>query len=131
MAIQIDRRKSCIEYDSSGLSIEELLPGTYGGGIRSFRCSLKAGSDYNPELYGDKTAILFFGMGRGYLTDEKDAYQIEELSFYAPDFDNNPYTIHAIEDMEFVMSIVEMNEWDWEVYHASHARLPFFRPISK
>ncbi len=131
MAIQVDRRSSCIQYDGSGFSIKELLPGTYEGGIRNFRCSLKAGCDYRPELYGDKTVILFFGMGRGYLTDEKAAYPIEELSFYAPDFDKNPYTVHAIEDMEFVMSLVEMNEWDWEVYHASHARLPFFRPISK
>ena len=131
MAIKIDRRSSDIPYDEHGFAMTELLPGTYEGGIRNFRCSLKAGSQYSPALYKDKTVILFFGMGRGYVIDEKDAYNIEELSFYVPEFDKTPYTVHAAEDMEFVLSVVEMNQWDWEVYNASHARLPFFRPISK
>lgn len=131
MAIQIDRRSSDITYDQHGFAMRELLPGTYDGGIRNFRCSLKAGSCYSPQLYGDKTVVLFFGMGRGYVTDEKDAHNIEELSFYVPEFDKTPYTVYAIDDMEFVLSVVDMNQWDWEVYNASHARLPFFRPISK
>ena len=131
MAIQIDRRSANISYDENGFARSELLPGTYQGGIRNFRCSLRAGSSYSPELYKDKTVILFFGMGRGYITDEKDSHHVEELCFYAPEFDKTPYTVHAIEDMEFVMSVVEMNEWDWEVYNGSHARLPFFRTISK
>lgn len=129
--IEIDKRKPAPPYGPEGLCREELLPGTYDGGIQNFRCSLKAGSAWRPELYGDKTVILMFGLGRGYLTDEKDAYPIEELSFYAPDFDKNPYEVHAVTDMEFIMSVVEMNQWDWEVYNGSHARLPFFRPISK
>ena len=131
MAIKIDRRSSDISYDQHGFAMTELLPGTYDGGIRNFRCRLKAGNDHSPQLYGDKTAVLFFGLGKGYVTDEKDAHNIEELSFYIPEFDKTPYTIHAVEDMEFVLSVVEMNQWDWEVYRASHARLPFFRPISK
>ncbi|MCB7318600.1 hypothetical protein [Lacrimispora sp. 210928-DFI.3.58] len=131
MAIQIDRRSSNIEYDANGIAVSELLPGSYDGGIRNYRYNLKAGSEYSPKLYGDKTVILFFGKGRGYVTDEKDAYHVEELSFYAPEFDKTPYTVHAIDDMEFVLSIVDMNEWDWQVYNASHARLPFFRTISK
>ncbi len=131
MAIKIDRRSREVSYDEHGLAMTELLPGTYDGGIRNFRCRLKAGSAHSPKLYGDKTVILFFGMGKGYVTDEKDAHNIEELSFYIPEFDKTPYTIHAVEDMEFVLSVVEMNQWDWEVYRASHARLPFFRPISK
>lgn len=131
MAIQIDRRNLDIQYNAGGFAISELLPGTYKGGIRNFRCSLKAGKKYRPQLYGDKIVILFFGMGRGYVTDDKDAYNINELSFYVPDFDRGDYTVHAIRDMEFVLSVVEMNQWDWEVYNSSHARLPFFRSIGQ
>ena len=50
-----------------------------------------------------------FGKGRGYVTDTKEAHNITELSFYLPNFDQDPFTIHAIEDMEFIMSVVEMN----------------------
>lgn len=131
MAILIDHRDPTVTYDENGVSRRELLPGTYDGGIRNYRCNLKAGSWYSPERYADKVVILFFGMGRGYVTDETAAYPVEELSFYVPQFDQQTYTVYAIDDMEFVMSVVEMNEWDWKVYNGSHARLPFFRPISK
>lgn len=131
MAVYIDRRKTVIQYDENGFLKEELLPGIYTGGIRSFRCNLRAGKNYSPELYRDKIVVIFFGMGKGYLTDEVNAYHINELSFYAPKFEQVPYTIHAVENMEFIINIVDMNQWDWEVYQSSHARLPFFRTISK
>ena len=67
-----------------------------------------------------------FGKGRGYITDTKEAHNITELSFYLPNFDQDPFTIHAIEDMEFIMSVVEMNPWDKERFAHSHIHLPFF-----
>ena len=131
MALYLDRKKQNLIYDSQGFLISELLPGSYQKGIHFYRCSLKAGYSHCPELYKDKIVLLLFGFGKGYITDERNAYHIEEVVFYAPDFDHVPYTVHAVDDMEFVMAVVDMNQWDWEVYRESHARLPFFRPISK
>ena len=132
MPIANDSRKKKIEYDKNGISQYELLPGVYNGGIRSYRYNLRAGSHVSPELYADKTVILFFGMGAGYITDATDAYTVDEpVSFYIPNFDKTPYTIYATEDMEFIFNVVDMNEWDKEAYEASHARLPLFLPLSK
>ena len=33
--------------------------------------------------------------------------------------------------MEFIKSIVTMDDYDWEDYSKSHVRLPYFRPLSK
>ena len=131
MTVQVDRRNAHIIYDENGFAVSELLPGTYKGGIRNYRCNLQSGKCYSPKLYRDKIVILMFGKGRGYITDTKDAYHIEELCFYAPEFDKTSYTVYAIEDVEFIVSVVDMNQWDWEVYNGSHARLPFYRTISK
>ncbi|WP_367925735.1 hypothetical protein, partial [uncultured Ruthenibacterium sp.] len=119
------------EYDESGFARTELLPGTHDGSIRNYKCFLKAGCSVSPELYADKLVLLFFGKGTGYVADGKGANAIEELCFYSPEFDKNPYKVQAFTDMEFVMSIVEMSEDDWADYAASHARLPFFRTLSK
>ena len=132
MAIHIARNEDVIpKYDEAGFSRVEVLAGTYDGGIRNYKCFLKAGSKVSPEVYGDRLVLFFFGKGRGYVSDATDAHHIEELCFYAPHFDKVPYEIHAVTDMEFMMCIVEMNQWDWKVYNGSHIRLPFFRTISQ
>lgn len=132
MAVYVVREKDIPQnYDSFGFSKSEVLAGTYEGGVINYKCYLKAGGHVVPELFEDKVVIYIFGKGRGYITDEKNAYKIEELSFYAPSFAQVPYTIYSIDDMEFMMCIVDMNQWDWEVYRASHARLPFFRSLSQ
>lgn len=118
------------DYDENGFAISELLAGSYDGGIRNYKCFLKAGCTVSPELYGEETVILMFGKGKGYLHSEHEMHNITELSFYAPKFDKEPYTIYAIDDMEFIMSVVEMNQWDRALYEASHVRLPFFLSIS-
>ena len=117
------------DYDDHGFAMSELLPGTYDGGIRNYKCFLKAGCQVSPELRGEDTVLLMFGKGKGYITSEHEMHRITELSFYAPNFDKEPYTIHAVEDMEFVLSVVEMNQWDKELYEACHVRLPFFMKL--
>lgn len=118
------------EFNDNGYACTELLPGTYEGGIRNYKCFLKAGCEVAPETYADKTVLFFFGQGKGYVTDAEAAYNITELSFYAPNFDKCAYKIHAVEDMEYVMSIIDLNEWDKQVIAASHTYLPFFRKHS-
>ena len=113
-------------YDANGFYKEELLAGTYDGGIRNYKCFLKAGCSVQPELHAKETVLLMFGKGKGYISSEKHLFNITEVAVYAANFDKEPYTITAIDDMEFIISVVEMNQWDWKVFNASHVRLPFF-----
>lgn len=112
-------------FDANGFSKTELLPGVYEGGIKSYKCFLKAGSKISPELYGDKGVVIIFGKGKGVLTDSDGAHAITELAFYVPNFDKDPYEIAAEEEMEFVVNVIEFNEWDWQGYNAWHIRLPY------
>lgn len=116
-----------VEYDVDGFYMEEVLAGSYDGGIRNYKCFLKANSETSPKLYQNETVVYIFGKGRGYVTNSQEAHNITELSFYVPDFDHDSFTIHATDDMEFIMSVVEMNQWDREKFEHSHIHLPFFR----
>lgn len=119
-------------YDENGFALTELLAGSSDGSIRNYKGFLKAGAEIVPELCKDKAVIYMFGKGKGYVADQNGVNSIEEeVSFYFPDFDRNPYRIHAFEDMEFIKSVVDMEDYDWEDYNSSHIRLPYFRPLSK
>ena len=115
-----------IQYNESGFYLKELLPDTYPGGVRNYKYFLKAGCEVAPELYSDSLVLLIFGKGKGWIECQEKIYKIEEPSFFAPDFKNDVYCIHALEDMEFVCSVIEMNVWDWKLYGKYHIRLPFF-----
>lgn len=119
------------EFDANGFSKVEMLPGVYDGGITSYKCFLKAGCRVAPELYADKGVVMFFGQGKGVLTDKDGAHAITELAFYVPDFDKGAYEIAAEDEMEFVFNVIEFNEWDWEAYNAWHIELPYFRQHSE
>ena len=114
-------------FDDNGFSKTELLPGVYDGGIRSYKCFLKPGCSVKPELYADKTVVIFFGKGEGELIDCDGTHAITEVAFYVPYLDKEPYEIKAKEEMEFVFNVVEMNQWDKAAYDAWHIRLPYFR----
>ena len=118
-------------YDAGGFAKTELLSGVYDGGIRSYKCFLKAGAAVTPELYADKTVVIFFGKGCGELEDCDGVHKITELSFYVPFMDQEGYEIRAGEDMEFIFNVVEMNEWDLAEFGRWHIKLPYFRRHSE
>lgn len=118
------------EFDENGFAMTEVLPGTYQGGIKNYKCWLKAGSEIAPQLLADKMVVIMFGKGKGYIYSDSRMDRITEPSFYVPDFNKETYKIHALDDMEFMYCVVEMNIWDWEVYHAGHVRVPFFMKYS-
>lgn len=120
------------QYDARGFAITELLADSHDGSVRNYKGFLKAGSEIKPELSKDKVVIYMFGKGSGYVADCDKVHNIEEkVSFYFPNFDQNPYRIHAFEDMEFVKSVVTMDDYDWDDYQHSHIRLPYFRSLSQ
>lgn len=113
-------------FNENGFAMTELLPGTYAGGISNYKCWLKAGQSVSPDLKKDETVLVMFGKGEGYVRSSKNLFNVTEPAFYVPNFDKEPYTIHAVEDMEFVLSVVKRNESDKALYDACHVRLPFF-----
>lgn len=48
-----------------------------------------------------------------------------------PDFDNGDFTIHAVEDLEFLCLVLDMTEGDHKNYAACHTTLPIFRSFSE
>ena len=99
------------DYNEHGFALTELLEGSHDGSIHNYKGFLKAGAEIVPELYKDKVVIYMFGKGKGYVADQNGVNSIEEeISFYFPAFDKNPYRIHAFEDMEFIKSIVTMDD---------------------
>ncbi|MDI9469186.1 MAG: hypothetical protein QM296_03175 [Bacillota bacterium] len=130
MAIAIIRKEDMVpEYDSNGYARLEMLPGIHAGAY-NYKCFLKAGKSVQPERYADKTAIYCFTSGKGYVTTEKCAYNITELSFFVPDFDRSDFSIYASEDMEFLCLLLDMSEQDQKYYATYHATMPIFRSFS-
>ena len=86
-------------FDENGFAQVELLPGVYNGGIKSYQCFLKAGKTMKPELYADKSVVLFFGKGEGELTDCDGVHKITEVAFYVPFMDKETYEIHAVTEI--------------------------------
>ena len=101
------------------------LLGSWGFGINGVM------DDVQPEKYADKTAVYCFTAGKGYVTTDKFARNITELAFFVPDFDNGDFTIHAVEDLEFLCLVLDMTEGDHKNYAACHTTLPIFRSFSE
>ena len=63
-------------YNDSGFAMSELLAGTYEGGIRNYKCFLKAGCHVSPELRKEETVLLMFGKGTGYIYSKNEMHNI-------------------------------------------------------
>lgn len=118
------------EYDGFGYAQEALMPGADLIHGNFYRCSLKSGCSVMPKMEPDKIVVLIFNGASAYLTTPHDLYQVTEPSFFIPDFDRVEYSVHAVEDTEFIMGVFPMNRWDREFYEKWNLHLPFFSRYS-
>lgn len=118
--------KAARNYDAQGYAQSELPQGEEVGDIKFYRCSLKAGCKVSPALDGEKFVVLIFNGKKGYITTNEEMFNITEPAFFAPDFDRTPYTVHAVEDMEYIMGVFGLNKWDKEFYAKWSLHFPFF-----
>lgn len=118
------------EYNASGFAKEELCPGAELIGGKFYRCNLKAGCSVMPELEPERLVVLIFNGKKGFITTPEDLYNVEEPSFFIPDFDRVSYTVHAVKDLEFIMGVFQMNQWDKEFYKNWNLHVPFFSKYS-
>ena len=130
VAIDITKREDIALEFHDGYARTEVLKGVYPL-VKTYKCLLKAGHTAEPERYSDKIQVFSFTSGTGYICGEKKAYNIEELSFYIPDFDHEKFSIYAAEDMEIVLWVIDMLESDRAAYEDTHMVLPSFKRFSE
>lgn len=102
MAINITRKEDIMLKFCDGYAKTEVLKDAYPL-VRTYKCLLKAGYTVEPEIYSDKIQVFSFTSGTGYICGKKKAYNIDELSFYIPDFDREKFSFYAAEDMEITL----------------------------
>ena len=112
----------------NGFAQTEILAGVYPG-VRHYRCVLKAGSKVTPKTYGKSHQVLCLTSGEGYITTPKNAFSINELSFFVAKLDEE-FTIVAATDLTFTKFVVDLTDHDMEVYNNTHLVLPYFRTVS-
>ncbi len=94
--------------------------------IKFYRCSLKAGCSVTPKLEEDRIVMLIFNGKRACIRCGEDVFHVTQPAFFLPDFAKQSYDIGALEDVEFIMGVFGMNDWDRENYLKWHKHLPFF-----
>lgn len=117
-------------YDAKGFAKEKMLPGSDAVKGEFYRCSLKAGCSIRPELDMEKIVILILNGKKSYITTNQNLYNVTEPSFFIPDFGRISYQVHAVETIEFIMCVFEMNDWDKGFYKNWNLTLPFFSKYS-
>lgn len=124
-------KKSEIQLElQNGYGQRELLAGTYEGGVRAFRCKLKAGCCVKIEIVPGTLQIFCLTDGKGAIITPEKSFSIDEVSFYVAEPDSE-ITFHAATDMEYTMFNVEQKAGDIERYNEFHMKLPFFRGLSQ
>ena len=116
-------------FDENGLSRVEILPGACTE-MKAFKCVLKAGKSWQPELYAykDKTQFFAFVTATGYVTTESAAYNITGPANFVPNYDAEKFAIYAGEkDLEFYQFVGLMNQYDIDRMDYIHIELPRFR----
>lgn len=126
----IARKQELIgEFDENGLSRVEILPGACKE-MKAFKCVLKAGRSWKPELYAykDKTQFFAFVTATGFVTTETCSYNITGPANFVPNYDAETFTIYAgKQDLEFYHFIGLMNQYDIDRMDYIHIELPRFR----
>lgn len=95
-------------------------------GIHFYRCNLQAGFTTMPKLEADNLVFLMFNGKQSYIRYGDETFYVTEPAFFFPEFDKQAYTVGAVEDTEFIMGVVRMNDWDKMHYKRWHKHLPFF-----
>lgn len=99
-------------------------------GVSFYRQTMKAGETLAPNLDPEKLIVLLFNGGAAYIQVDGELFTFSEPSVFVPDFDHSSYMIQAIEDLEFVMCVFTMNEWDKTFFKGWNLHLPFFSRYS-
>ena len=124
-------------YDENGVSVQELPLGIESSesepvGVHFYRYDLQPGAVVHPQLDKENTVVLIFNGRRAFISCETKTYHVTEPSVFIPDFDKNVYMVGAVqEEVEFLLCVVERNDYDRETYRQFHLKLPCFKKCSE
>ena len=81
---------------TEGLTRREMAAGTHPE-LQLYECTLRAGSRYEPELYGleEKMQMFFFVNATGYVATKDKAWNIKEQGIFIPNYKKEPFWIEA------------------------------------
>ena len=100
-------------------------------GFNAYKCALKAGGRVDSDVYKDKTQILFFTKGTGYIGTPTKAYNITQEAVFVPLFNTEKFFIQAGSEMEFLEILVTLTEADTKRLGEMRMALPHFRLLSE
>ena len=134
--IKVARETDIRHQFTNGLSRQPVLVGEYTAAAFE-KCSLKPGGRWAPKLYGatEKHQLFLFSRGAGYITTPRRAFSVVEICVFVPEFDHEPFEIHAAsdstDDLEFLHIEIEMSDYDKKCMRESRMSLPRFRGLSE
>jgi hypothetical protein len=127
--ISIAKKATIKQKFVNGFAKGIMLPDSYPG-VEAYKCALKAGSRVDPKVYKNKTQVLFFTKGVGYVGTPNKAHNITEEAVFVPLFDSEKFFIQAGTDLEFLEILVTLTEADTKRLGEMRMTLPHFRLLS-
>lgn len=119
-------KSNSIPYEfHDGFAQTELFEGSHAA-VHLFKCVLKAGTIFKPELYSDKYQVFAFIDGTGAVLSPSNVYAIKEESVYVPNFDKETVELHAATDLVFMRYIVDFTEIDFVAMESFRMVYPYF-----
>jgi len=136
MRVKVARETDLRREFHGGLSRVPVLVGEYSQAAFE-KCALRPGASWAPRLYPaeEKAQIFLFSRGAGYVTTPRKAFEIREVCVFVPEFDTEPFELHACADspadLEFLRIEALMSEYDRVCMRESRMTLPRFRGLSE
>ena len=129
MAIAYVKKEDIALSFENGFAQTELLPGTYQGGVRAYRCALQAGASVTVQTIPDSIQVLCLTGGKGAVFAQQ-VYAVNEPAVFIAD-PHAVFSVHAATAMTYTLFVVHQAPGDLARYDAFHLCLPFFRPLSQ
>ncbi|NLC40764.1 MAG: cupin domain-containing protein [Clostridiaceae bacterium] len=134
--IKISRGSETEHVYENGISRIPILVGEYEDAAFE-RVSLQAGAEWTPEIYKltENNQVFLFTSGKGYIRTPRQAYIINEVSVFVPEFDVEQFSIKCAldskETLEILHIVTEVNDYDKTTLVESRMALPRFRGVSE
>ena len=95
-------------------------------GVSFFRCRMNAGETSCPALDAEHITVFLFNGNSAFIQTKDSVMPFAEPAVFIPNFAQEAYEIHAVQDIEFLMCVFTMNAWDKEFFKGWNLHLPYF-----
>lgn len=130
--IQLNQKSTGSSAFTNGFSVMPVLENACER-IQTTRCTVAAGSVWKPErfAYQKGVQIFVFLNATGFVHTDKQAFQITGPAAFVPNYDKEPFEIHAgAADLECIRIVGDMNDEDCRQDSKNHMIFPRFRLLA-